>query len=625
MGNKTLPPENYNPVNAIVDKTLGRVMSTPHVSPEWCKCGCCRYETGAFQVCCNQSLCITNDDDFEDCLSEPTFLDLISEPSLFTVYTPELGKMTNHEKRLVCHRRVFRKIHGTGEDRVILPSCCVHQVKLRYDYRSESRSEPGLIHEFQSSPSPDHPTRQNRRHRTHENEANRTTVEESTPISNNSLALNVEETESLSKQNESGADGVSDHSVVMSSLTGPSSKVDSDQELVTPSSTTATVAAAIGVVSAAAVVTDPLRPGARSGLSDGNAILSAALAAVAAKECIQEVAVTVTMVAMAIAVAHGFIKFRRKTRRPRGIDNVNQSCFINASLQCVAACVNVFSDDFSLPKKIQDPDQKYQGVVDIGRVRHVDNPLEQVLQRLWSRGQGSIGRPTAFLDDIHLRVGEMRARGSRQLDMDTPVTALVSDYLMDDPHGSLFFVDVIERKTCVHGCGFHREHHNPCEILRLQMSDIEGQSLTGLLERFFQPRIDNFPHTCPTAQNRGEERTIVHSRIDQPPKFLMILLLRYEYTRVGRSSRRFDCRVSYPQEFRSPLLNNTKYDLLAVGLHSGTMDFGHYFARVRYGSTWFQCDDNAVEEINGPSVNADDAGRAYMLFYGRADGAGGRE
>eukprot|EP00742_Colponemidia_sp_Colp-10_P020387 GILJ01023747.1.p1 GENE.GILJ01023747.1~~GILJ01023747.1.p1 ORF type:complete len:388 (-),score=29.25 GILJ01023747.1:68-1078(-) len=57
-----------------------------------------------------------------------------------------------------------------------------------------------------------------------------------------------------------------------------------------------------------------------------------------------------------------------------------------------------------------------------------------------------------------------------------------------------------------------------------------------------------------------------------------------------------------------------QYELFSVVIHTGTTDYGHYYAYVKKAGKWFRCDDSLVREVNFSMVRSEGRG-AYILFY----------
>lgn len=94
------------------------------------------------------------------------------------------------------------------------------------------------------------------------------------------------------------------------------------------------------------------------------------------------------------------------------------------------------------------------------------------------------------------------------------------------------------------------------------------------------------------------------------PQCLIIHLKRFDA--VGRKN---DTNIVYPIEGlmvrgESDNVNRT-YDLYAVNIHRGQMNYGHYLAHCRNANgKWYNYDDCSVEEVVSPQTQF-----AYILFY----------
>lgn len=62
--------------------------------------------------------------------------------------------------------------------------------------------------------------------------------------------------------------------------------------------------------------------------------------------------------------------------------------------------------------------------------------------------------------------------------------------------------------------------------------------------------------------------------------------------------------------------NSCLYSLYGIANHSGTIDFGHYFAYIKIEGNWFEFNDSIVKSI-GRINNISSS--AYVFFYKRND------
>lgn len=106
----------------------------------------------------------------------------------------------------------------------------------------------------------------------------------------------------------------------------------------------------------------------------------------------------------------------------------------------------------------------------------------------------------------------------------------------------------------------------------------------------------------------------------QLPMVLVICIKRFERNPYRNLIRKIDTNVKCP--FRldignyvsSPEQNNAKYELCGVTNHSGTPQMGHYTANCRVDDEWFYFNDNNIAKLEKDEVITDEA---YILFYQR--------
>lgn len=112
------------------------------------------------------------------------------------------------------------------------------------------------------------------------------------------------------------------------------------------------------------------------------------------------------------------------------------------------------------------------------------------------------------------------------------------------------------------------------------------------------------------------------------PPILVIVLKRFSYTpstggiRFCRSSSKITTMIEFPLEgldMHSVVCGESHcvYDLCCVCNHSGTAEFGHYYAYCCEGDNrWFEYNDEIVHEIPKEAVRS---ANAYLLFYRKRD------
>ena len=94
------------------------------------------------------------------------------------------------------------------------------------------------------------------------------------------------------------------------------------------------------------------------------------------------------------------------------------------------------------------------------------------------------------------------------------------------------------------------------------------------------------------------------------PEILTIQLKRFKES-DGRWAR-LDTKINYPVKLK--YFRDQTYSLVAVGRHTGSsMHAGHYFAWVRYGRTWWKCNDSSVTPMPGRPDRPDSPDRPHRL------------
>ena len=111
------------------------------------------------------------------------------------------------------------------------------------------------------------------------------------------------------------------------------------------------------------------------------------------------------------------------------------------------------------------------------------------------------------------------------------------------------------------------------------------------------------------------------------PKVLILHFKRFLVNDYGIPIQKLSNNISYPIKNLdltkyinpiSPYYNKNKYDLIAINLHHGILQGGHYLSYVKsyYNNKWYKYnDENPVVQIKQKNILQDP--NAYMLFYYR--------
>ena len=105
-------------------------------------------------------------------------------------------------------------------------------------------------------------------------------------------------------------------------------------------------------------------------------------------------------------------------------------------------------------------------------------------------------------------------------------------------------------------------------------------------------------------------------KISKPPNILILSL-----QRIDRRGYKIKSDVSFPDELDLSKYidtdcfkdNDIKYTLYAIGNHSGSINFGHYYAYIKINNEkWYEYNDSCVSPY---PVSNGSSSSAYVLFY----------
>jgi hypothetical protein len=206
-----------------------------------------------------------------------------------------------------------------------------------------------------------------------------------------------------------------------------------------------------------------------------------------------------------------------------------------------------------------------------------------------------------------------------------------ADELFHVPYSD-YYAHKIDGSEYVNVSAFYKEKY----VRVKPLSKLDDPSLTKVPENHEVPteatlqkcfeRASN-PHKvddqvyCPTCKSHQD--AISEARIWVPPEILIIQFKRFHFSPVTFAMKKVATKVEFPVHLDiAPYVTaecaangdkETKYHLLGVIHHSGSVSFGHYTATCWNTTTqqWIDLDDSyASERQEPPSPNL-----AYILFY----------
>ena len=155
----------------------------------------------------------------------------------------------------------------------------------------------------------------------------------------------------------------------------------------------------------------------------------------------------------------------------------------------------------------------------------------------------------------------------------------------------------------------------PLLIPRNIMSSI---SLNELIKIHFESEDIQFDTKCEgCGQKTIHKKEIFFSR---PPEILILSVQRLNM----RTKRKNNISIQFSENLNLDNFidkncgfgNNCSYSLYGIANHTGTIDFGHYYAYIKIEGNWYEFNDSIVKSI-GRIDNISSS--AYVFFYKRND------
>jgi ubiquitin C-terminal hydrolase len=229
---------------------------------------------------------------------------------------------------------------------------------------------------------------------------------------------------------------------------------------------------------------------------------------------------------------------------------------------------------------------------------HISDQIEQLLGHLCSMTGASVSDCYVYWID--------RYRDHHQLDIEASTDA------------SLPRLDLITIEMNTKWIDIYKTHYKT-------NSSADNSGLSGLLSDFFHEEPLDGDYHCLKCSKHTKARQ--KSDLCLPlPRVLIIQLKRFTYDTY--SNNKIDTYISFPlydldlneyitkdnndkQENKS----STKYDLVAVSNHTGSLSGGHYttYAKNHQDGNWYSFDDSYVRKLDGDNDIV--TKNAYILVY----------
>ena len=149
-------------------------------------------------------------------------------------------------------------------------------------------------------------------------------------------------------------------------------------------------------------------------------------------------------------------------------------------------------------------------------------------------------------------------------------------------------------------------------LLPKQKSSI---NIKDLLDEYFDSERIKFETKCEKCKKKEWHTKVI--KISQPPNIL-ILSLQRQNPRTGTKNNSY---VDFSDELDMSVYldhecwnkNDAKYSLYGIGNHSGSINFGHYYAYIKINNSWYSFNDSSVSPHSKGENNS--SSEAYILFY----------
>ncbi|OEL27761.1 Ubiquitin carboxyl-terminal hydrolase 21, partial [Dichanthelium oligosanthes] len=317
------------------------------------------------------------------------------------------------------------------------------------------------------------------------------------------------------------------------------------------------------------------------------------------------------------------VRLRQPQSVGAGLSNMGNTCFMNATLQCITHTVPLFlklhSTDHSTPCSYTK-----EGFCSFCALKeHVDESI---------RRSGSVIMPAKFRDNLRKLSSDFRP--GQQEDAHEFLRCLLDNLHkctldpMSKGKGSSFDEESIVKEifggqlksqlSCCE-CGHNSETFEPFLDLSLEIDQVDH--LVDALESFTKvEQIGDSEDKLTCEQCNAQVCKNKQLTLHRAPDVIAFHLKRF--TTLDNSVEKIDKHVAYPLEVDlKPFHSNPdtagelKYDLYGVVEHSGLPNYGHYVCSIRSSpSTWYLMNDSHVDSITDASALNQEA---YIIFYVR--------
>uniref|UniRef100_A0A096LRZ9 Ubiquitin carboxyl-terminal hydrolase n=1 Tax=Poecilia formosa TaxID=48698 RepID=A0A096LRZ9_POEFO len=317
-----------------------------------------------------------------------------------------------------------------------------------------------------------------------------------------------------------------------------------------------------------------------------------------------------------------------------GLDNIGNSCYFNAVMQCLCSTMPFVEDLLSQETRRE-----------LAKCEcRIAQVFVQLLERMWQGSSPSCSPvqvmaalPSIFpqfgsytqqdaqelllhlLDALHEDLKKLVAKRQMHLSRKQPGKNQSRSSKTESTIVSDLFEGQLNYLTSFLHCGHEARNNQTFTILSLPIpNDNKKCSIQDCLSLFFEETVLTGAEQSDCSDCGRRREATVQTYLNKPPEILILHLKRFGCK--GRKQVKLSANVSFSMELDiTPFLSSSvrrrsSYHLYAVVIHRGNLDMGHYTA-LCYNSvleTWHWFDDSLVREVHGSVVQSPDA---YVLFY----------
>ncbi|CAF3345049.1 unnamed protein product [Rotaria sp. Silwood1] len=288
-----------------------------------------------------------------------------------------------------------------------------------------------------------------------------------------------------------------------------------------------------------------------------------------------------------------------------GLINIGNTCFMNSAIQCLSNIPQL--TEWAKKQQLSNHEAT------------VTQAYTSLIKSIWS-GENASFTPYDIKNRVsqHAPIFSDYAQKDSHEFMNSLLNALHSEFIENDLSKeqssivtNLFAITTQSRVTCLH-CDMSDSLEEITYCLPLSLENESTVTLQTLLNDFLKEEQLDGQYYCSNCQDFQSAKQ--KTSLCQPlPPVIIVQLKRFTY---DETNNKLNTLVEYPiDNWNVDGSDNALYDLVAVSMHVGHLQGGHYttFACLNGLGPWYHFNDSNIEPIHDTDclVNRN----AYVLLY----------